>query len=251
MATIETVLQGFSLASNQGSIAFCGVTLVRGAKNTLVDVAHVGRRQLLVQRLAELGLTPNDIDCVFLTHAHYDHILNLDVFPNAQVLVHPNEREYVRHPKATDWATPSYITHILESGKVREVNDGEEIDGDVRVLATPGHSRGAMSLLVGGPQGTTAVCGDALPNSLSVATKLPRLVFFDEEAAKASIRTLLERARHFYPGHDRPFTVEGTKVRYLQTTDVRIFGWPTPGDGEGTPGLVYGIEPPYQTLVVK
>lgn len=250
MATVETVLQGFSLASNQGSFAFCGITLIRGTKTTLVDVAHVGRRQLLVARLAEMGLTPNDIDQVVLTHAHWDHILNLDVFPNAQVLVHRNEREYVRNPKETDWATPRYVTQILESSKLREVADGEEIDDDVRVLATPGHSRGSISLLVGGPQGTVAVCGDALPNSLSVRTGLPRLVFWDVEAAKVSIRTLLERARHFYPGHDRPFSVEGAKVRYLQPTDVRLFGWPTGDDTEGGVAVGFGFDAPYQTLVI-
>jgi len=250
MATIETVLQGFSLASNQGSFAFCGVTLIRGTKNILVDVAHVGRRQLLVGRLAELELTPNDIDCVFMTHAHWDHILNLDVFPNAEVLVHRNEREYVRKPKDNDWATPAYVTHLLESSKVREVAGGEEIDDDVRVLETPGHSRGAISLLVGGPQGTSAICGDALPNSLSVSTGLPRLVFWELEAAKASIRTLLDKAQHFYPGHDRPFTVDGSTIRYLQSTDVKVFGWPTPGEGEGGAAVSYGLDPTYQTTVV-
>lgn len=100
MPTIEVLLQGFSLGTDQGNIAFCGVTLVRGAKTILVDSAHNGRRQLLLQRLSEHGLTPADIDYVFLTHAHWDHVLNVDLFPQAKVLIHPVERDYCKHPQA-------------------------------------------------------------------------------------------------------------------------------------------------------
>src|SRR5262245_15098822 len=98
MATVDLLLQGFSLNSNQGSIAFCGVTLIRGSRNILVDVAHGGRRSLLVEALKSRGLTTDDIDAVFLTHAHWDHVLNIDLFPQAKVLIHPQEREYIRDP---------------------------------------------------------------------------------------------------------------------------------------------------------
>lgn len=250
--TVETVLQGFSLASNQGSFAFCGITLLRGTKTTLVDTGHVGRRTLLLDKLKAMGLTPDGVDQVVLTHAHWDHSLNLDVFPNAQVLIHPAEREYVRNPKASDYATPRYVTQMLESAKLREVTEGEEIDDGVRVLATPGHSKGSMSLLVSGAAATTiAVSGDALPNSLSVSSGMPRLVFGEVEDAKRSIAKLLEQAGIFYPGHDRPFEVDGDRIRYLQPTDVRIFGWPTPGEGEGGSGVSYGLEGPFETTVVR
>ena len=81
MAKITTVLHGFSMGTSQGNLAFCGVTLIEGTKRILVDVAHNGRRQLLMDKLAERGLTPDDIDYVFLTHAHWDHVLNIDLFP--------------------------------------------------------------------------------------------------------------------------------------------------------------------------
>src|SRR5581483_5942504 len=82
MATVTTVLQGFGFGTDQGTVGFCGVTLVQGGgKKILVDTAHIGRRQLLVQRLKEMGLSPRDIDVVVLTHAHWDHSLNMDLFP--------------------------------------------------------------------------------------------------------------------------------------------------------------------------
>ena len=250
MAKIDVVLQGFGLRTDQGSIAYCGVTLGQGTKNILVDVAHVGRRELLLQKLHERGLTPDDIDLVFLTHAHWDHMLNIDVFPNAKVLVHPHEREYIKHPHEHDWATPRYVSQILESHQLQEVREGEEIDEGVTVLETPGHSRGSMALLVRSDGPTAAITGDAMADGWCATNGLPRLIFWDVEQAKASIRKVLDRAKTFYPGHDRPFRVgDAGRIHYLERTSIRVFGWPEPGEGEGGPGLVYASEPPRQAIV--
>ena len=51
---IELILQGYRLQSDQGSPAFCGVTLIRSSGTILVDVAHTGR-------LVFVGIVVNDI----------------------------------------------------------------------------------------------------------------------------------------------------------------------------------------------
>src|ERR1041384_3307497 len=134
MTTIDMLLHGIGMGTSQGRVGYCGVTLLRGSKNILVDVAQVGRRGILVDKLKERGLSPNDIDAVFLTHAHWDHSLNVDVFPNAEILIHPVEREYCKAPADWDWATPKWTTLMLEAQKLREVKEGEEIDDGVRVI---------------------------------------------------------------------------------------------------------------------
>jgi N-acyl homoserine lactone hydrolase len=244
VAKIDLILPGFSLSSDQGSMAFCGVTLIEGTKRILVDVAHHGRRQLLVDKLAERGLTPDDIDYVFLTHAHWDHSLNADLFPKAKFLIHRDERQYIKNPAEHDWATPKYISALLESQLLREVNDDEEIDDGMRILGVPGHSIGSMALIVDTPEGKVAVCGDALPNSWSVTSGMPRLVMFNAEKARESVAKLLDTAKFFYPGHDRPFEVmDGGKVRHIQPASIRIFGWPDLDENEGGPGISFGGEP--------
>ncbi|HLF77619.1 MAG TPA: MBL fold metallo-hydrolase [Dehalococcoidia bacterium] len=245
MAKIDTVLHGFSMGTSQGNLAFCGVTLIEGTKRILVDVAHNGRRQNLLDELKTRGLTPDDIDYVFLTHAHWDHMLNIDMFKKSKVLISSVEREYIKNPRESDFATTSYTSHIIESCQLQEVRDGEELDDGVSVMATPGHSKGSHALLVRNGDSVSAICGDALPNGGSVVTGMPRIVFWDVEDARKSITRLLERAQSFYPGHDRPFRVgDANKVTYIEPTSIRIFGWPEAGEGEGGPGISYAAEAP-------
>jgi glyoxylase-like metal-dependent hydrolase (beta-lactamase superfamily II) len=216
MPQIDLVLEGWSVSMDQGRAAFCGVTLIRGTKNILVDVAHVGRRSLLIESLGKLGLQPSDIDTVVLTHSHWDHILNADVFKNAEFLLHPWEIEYAKSPHPKDWATPDYTWTILERCRIREIQEGEEVDDGVSVILTPGHTRGSISLVVQQGDSSLVVCGDALPNAHTALEECPYLIFWDEDDARRSARKILDAADVLYPGHDRPFRIAGGRVSYLQ-----------------------------------
>ena len=75
---------------------------------------------------------------VLLTHHHHDHVAELEAvrrrFPDAQVLIHPSERDLV-------------------DGATGTVEDGDELTVGglrLRVLHTPGHTRGMIALLAGG-----------------------------------------------------------------------------------------------------
>jgi N-acyl homoserine lactone hydrolase len=250
MATVTTVLQGFGLATDQGSVAFCGVTLVQGSKRVLVDTAHIGRRQLLLQRLQELGLTPRDIDIVVLTHAHWDHSLNMDVFPDAEFVLHHTEIEYAHNPDPNDWATPAYTGVALDRMRLRPCGDGDVLDDGVRILATPGHSPGSITVLAETADGVAGVCGDALPNAGAVITRTPYLIFGDEQDARASLQKIVNSSNMIYPGHDRPFRVSAEGTRYLQPTSIKVMNLPSldPGEGQASTGM--SIEPPRETWVM-
>ncbi len=242
MVTVETLLQGYSVSTSEGSIGYCAVTLLRGERTTLVDVGHVGRRSLLLERLRVAGLTPADIDRVVLTHAHWDHCLNIDCFPNAEVLLHEDELEYTRAPHPEDWATPVWTADVLGRARVTAVRDGDELEPGVRVLATPGHSPGSMSLLVDTPDGPAGLVGDALPSRVAAGYLAPRLIFWDEESARRSARRIVETCRTIYPGHDRPFRQEGGGFRYIEPTSLTVNF--APRDDEGRLLASFSDEPP-------
>lgn len=232
MASLRTLLQGFGIATNEGSIAYCGVTLIQGRHTTVVDVGHIGRQAVLQERLAVAGIAPGDVDRVVLTHAHWDHCHNLQLFPNAEVFLHEDELAYSRAPHPEDWATPVWTADIL--GRCRALTplrDGDELEPGVRVMATPGHSPGSMSVLVETPDGLAGMVGDALPSRAAARILAPRLVFFDVDVARASARRIVETCRFIYPGHDRPFRVEHGAFVSLEAQRVTVLSPPTDDDG--------------------
>jgi N-acyl homoserine lactone hydrolase len=229
---VDVVLQGFHLGSDQGRFGLAGVYLIRGSRTVLVDTAHVGRRELLLRRLAELDVRPADIDVVVITHAHWDHALNVDLFPNAEVLLHPDELSYIKSPHVRDWATPPWMDAVLSRCHLGEAVDGLRLAEGVSIIATPGHTWGSVS--VGVLRGDTklAIVGDALPNARSALLGNPYNVFADDDDAVKSLSRLVTEYTEFYPGHDRPFSLLDGKVTYLADSQLNVHGSLDTGDSD-------------------
>jgi N-acyl homoserine lactone hydrolase len=243
MTTIETVLQGFGVRSDQGTLGFCGVYLLRdNGRNLLVDVGQMGRRVLLIERLKELGLTPADIHGVVLTHAHWDHCLNVDIFPNARIMLTAREHEYTRNPHAQDWGTPAWTAAVLDRHPIDELKEGDEIATNARVMEVPGHSPGSLAVLVQTPDGIVGLTGDALPNTASLTAGICYMVFWNEEEARRSVGRIAERCDIVYPGHDRGFRIQNGTFHYIETTSIGFSGLPQMPDGQ--PSFSVGVGAP-------
>lgn len=70
MPTVEVLAQGFLTATSEGGLGYCSVNLIRGQELTLVDVGYQNRREIVTERLAAIGVKPEDIKRIVLTHAH-------------------------------------------------------------------------------------------------------------------------------------------------------------------------------------
>ena len=216
MPNVDILLPGYSFATDSGLVAFCSVVLVESeGRRILVDTGHGGRRVALAEALQKRDLTPQDVDLVFMTHAHYDHVQNFDLFPNAPMLLHPKERKYAQRPHRNDFGTPQWTGAAIETTRIQEVVEADEIAKGVRVIDLPGHSPGSMGLLVETAEGTAAVGGDALHSGAAVLQGRPRLIFWNEQEARDSLRKVVAAADLFYPGHDRPFRLADGEVNYL------------------------------------
>ena len=216
MATIDVVVQGYNYGSDQGRFGFSGIYLVRGRRNILVDTSHVGRRENLLQGLERLRVALSDIDLVVLTHAHWDHMLNVDLFRDTPIMLSKTELDYAHAPHPEDWATPGYAGAILDRHKVQTVGEGQEIDEGVWVMETPGHTWGSVTVAVQLSDGVAGIVGDAVPNAVSAVRRVPYLIFGTEADARASAEKILNGCRLLYPGHDRPFEVDGQATHYVE-----------------------------------
>ncbi|MBI2871775.1 MAG: N-acyl homoserine lactonase family protein [Chloroflexi bacterium] len=241
MASIDMLVCGFALTCDQGGFGFSTLSLITaGKQRILVDTGPHSRRAMLVRALKERNLTPEQIDLVVLTHAHWDHCQNTDIFRNAQVLIHPVELEYARNPQRGDMAVATYLPAILERMKVETVSEGDEVAEGVSIIDTPGHSKGHLSVLVNVSGQTRLVAGDALPDAASVRRGLPYNVFWDLKDARESVAKMVASAQMFYPGHDRPFSVEGDHIHYHEgPTQITVTN--SLEAGEGVTALNYEV----------
>lgn len=225
MATIDVLLEGQRFRTTQGVIGYCSILLVEGEQRTVIDVGHVGRRVVLLDALERRGLASDDIDNVVLSHAHWDHAQNLDVFARSRILMHGDERRYAKAPHRNDWATPGWTGAMLshEDPRIVEVDEGYEVETGVRILHTPGHSVGSISVAVDTSDGVAVVTGDVLHYGTAALTRQNPIVFWDDEQATKSIERLLDLADVIYPGHDRPFRLTATgELDYLRPYDLTL-----------------------------
>lgn len=239
---VETVLDGYRLGSDQGAIAFCSVTLVEGLddqgvlKRILVDTGHTGRRPALDAALRQRGLTRDSIDTIVCTHAHWDHIENLDIFPEATIVMHPDERRYARRPHRNDFGCPEWIDAVLAryEHRIRTVAEGATLLPGVEIVAAPGHSAGTIAVAVATSDGIAVITGDSIQNAAVARERRNALVFWNNEQATKSISKLLAIGDIIYPGHDLPFRLHAAgEPEYLHDMQLTLTGVEA-----GQPGLV-------------
>jgi N-acyl homoserine lactone hydrolase len=113
-------------------------------------------KKTLVSQLAELDLTPADINYVILSHSHGDHVGNLGLFTQGTLVVQKAEWEW----------TPPNRTSPFHAGMKAITPDGDYDlfgDGSVMLIATHGHSPGHQNLLVRLPRsGAIMLSGDSV-----------------------------------------------------------------------------------------
>jgi len=104
----------------------------------------------LQAQLAQLDLTPADIEYVSFSHQHGDHTGNGNLFAASTWLVDPDERAYMFSDEArTGQAFPGYAQ--LENAQTRLIeSDAFDVfgDGSVKIFQAPGHTPGHTVLLV-------------------------------------------------------------------------------------------------------
>jgi N-acyl homoserine lactone hydrolase len=164
--------------------------------------------QRIPSYLRRLGLTPNDIDVVFLGHLHFDHAGGLCDVPGCDVHVHSAELAAT----ATGLYPGVFADEVAANSAWRLQSGDYAVAPGVHAVCTPGHTAGHMSLVVELPKGRPVViCGDAADLLENLTDEIaPGYCWQDnEELALESIRKLkaIEREdkAELWPNHDFAF----------------------------------------------
>jgi N-acyl homoserine lactone hydrolase len=119
-----------------------------------------GKIYTFEEGLAKWGLTPADIDIVIHTHLHNDHCENDYKCINAKFYIHENELKRIHDPHPLDFRyLEDYISEIEENGQIETVTGDQEIVPGIRVMHTPVHTDGGLTVFVNTAKGMAAITG--------------------------------------------------------------------------------------------
>jgi len=238
-APYEIVLDGVPVSSRRGALGWCNVVLLRRGRTTILfDTGSYGDRALLLARLAALGVQPAQVDLVFASHFHFDHVANAELF-ECPVAISAPERVYVEEAgylRSNDPFVPRALAPYL-APRLVTVRDGDELAPGLRVMVLPGHTPGTAGLLL--QDDGVLLAADAVKNAWDFARGEPPPAFFSRETAPANYRKVREVAGEVVPGHDRPFTFAADgSVRPAPGHGVAIEVYGDPAAGPRSVALV-------------
>jgi len=172
------------------------------------DIYAYDREPGLPDALRSVGLTPDDIDLVILSHLHFDHVGALvcpgrdgeltPLLPRARHVVQATELEAWRHPDPR--SKPSYKPENLllleQQGRLQVVDGDQQLAPGISVRVTGGHTAGHQAIYVQDQEQTVVFTGDFLfmPAFLKI-NWVSGLDLFPLEAMERKAAFLAEAAR--------------------------------------------------------
>ena len=180
MASVHLLHAGYSGERTASSVAL----VQDGDALIVVDPGMVARRALILDPLRELGVEPEAVTHVFLSHHHPDHTVNIALFQNAEVV--------------DFWAR--YIDDLW----LDMPGDGYRLSPKAQLWLTPGHTEADASLIV---EAADAVY--AMTHLWWHADRSPAIdpVAYDQAAIEAGRERVLAVADVVIPGHGASFRV--------------------------------------------
>ena len=194
MAKVKVLIEGYAKELEKEWIASSTTCLVTAENKKIITDPGCNREKLLTA-LNKEGLTTDDIDYVFLSHCHLDHILLAGIFQKAKFI--------------------TFDSNLMYDKDIMLEFDKRILGKDVEIIETPGHVLEHLSLLVNTPDGKIAIAGDVIWWS-----EREKQVFDinqkDRSQAKGlnvkklteSRKKLLEIADYIIPGHGKMFKVK-------------------------------------------
>jgi glyoxylase-like metal-dependent hydrolase (beta-lactamase superfamily II) len=155
------------------------------------------------ETLAAAGFGRQEVDVVVCTHLHFDHVgwnvIQVDggwepMFPNAQYLFGNTEYDHWSEDPDPNRCNEESVQLLVDSGLTRLVADDHVITPEVRLIPTPGHTPGHVSVQIDSGGSTAIISGDMVHHPVQIVhPDWPSVPDYDREAAMAMRRTMFAR----------------------------------------------------------
>jgi hydroxyacylglutathione hydrolase len=200
--------------------------IIKDKRAIMIDGGAPKKAKEFTKAIKKVSIKPEEVQLIILTHGHWDHIASakeIREITGAKIALHHREKDWLENslkpmpPGMTTWGhilgtiigmfmpfvhiPGAHVDMVLED---EELSLGEYgIPG--KVIYTPGHSSGSVSVLL---ETGDAFVGDLAMNKFPLCLS-PGLPIFAEDWQKVeeSWKLLLEQgAKTIYPAHGEPFS---------------------------------------------
>lgn len=192
--------------TNVGFLPVASTVLIRGERTLLVDPGnfHIGAYSILWHALASRGLDYDDIDAVVTTHTHSDHAAAIVQLAGKPWILGAGEFADM----VAIEGEPIVAAKKSMMGDINEVGEETDIMTGVKVIPTPGHTAGHISLLVETADDRVLIAGDLTMVKSEYTDRTFSHWYGPDQLAK--LNAALDRVQALEPdvvicGHDRPF----------------------------------------------
>ena len=194
MVTVKVLIEGYAMPLEKGWKASSTTCLIVTADKKIITDPGCNRQKLLAA-LDQESLVKDDIDYVFLSHHHPDHVLLAGIFEKAKYI--------------------TFDSNLMFDNDVLLEFDRHVLGDDIEIIDTPGHVSEHLSLLVDTSEGKVAIAGDVIWWSDMqeqivdpYQKELNQAVDMNMESLIKSRKKLLQMADYIIPGHGKKFKVK-------------------------------------------
>lgn len=194
MADIKILIEGYAKKLDNGFLANSTCCLITSEDKKIITDPGCNREKLL-NALKKENLKTSDINFVFLSHRHPDHILLAGIFEKAKHV--------------------TFDTNMMFENDLLTEFDMNMFGEDIKIIETPGHVSEHLSLLIDTPKGKVAIAGDTIwwlggEEQIFNIKQIDQnqAIDLDMEKLIESRKKLVELSDYIIPGHGKMFKVD-------------------------------------------
>lgn len=135
MVDFEQITKGINIKPNKGAFGYSSITLIKDDdERILFDTGSYGVRGVIKELLKK-----ERIDKLFISHLHFDHCSNLDMFKNSKIYINEKELENLyKNDEDDDLYKP--LLKIINEYNVITFDKDIKISKNTKAVLTHGHT---------------------------------------------------------------------------------------------------------------
>jgi glyoxylase-like metal-dependent hydrolase (beta-lactamase superfamily II) len=213
-------------------LSFSNVYLIKDKKSILVDAGAPNQADKIVEAVRKAGVNPKDVALILHTHGHFDHAGSTAALKRrlgVPVAVHVNDAFMLREGRNGEIKPRNFEARVIMAFVPKSFEASQpdilieedmvltDFGVDAKVLFTPGHTKGSISILCGNNE---AIVGDILMGGWAggaLFSSRPNYHYYVDDIGQvhASLKKILGyKPGKLYVGHGGPLKFENVVERF-------------------------------------